>query len=60
MLKYDSSGSLLWTQETGTSGDDSGNSVIVSADGISIYVTGWAVGSLYGQPYAGCKLPQVI
>ncbi len=55
LLKYDSSGSLLWTRETGTSGDDVGDGVSVSVDVNSIYVTGFASGSLNGQPHAGSQ-----
>ena len=56
LLKFDSSGSLLWTRETGTSSDDYGQSVSVTAEGSSIYVTGYSYASLNGQPYAGGKL----
>ena len=53
LLKYDSSGNMLWTRETGTSGSDVGYGVSVTADGSSIYVTGYSTDSLNGQPYAG-------
>ena len=52
LLKYDSSGALLWTRQTGTTGTDIGYGVAVSGDG-SIYVTGFTQGSLNGQVYAG-------
>ena len=53
LLKFDAFGSLLWTRETGTSGDDYGYGVSVTPDGSSIYVTGYSYGTLNGQPYAG-------
>ncbi len=56
LLKYNSSGSLLWTQETGSSGEDQGMGVAVTADGSSIYVMGLSSGSVNGQPYAGGRV----
>ena len=52
LLQYDSSGDLLWTRQTGTTGEDQGNGVAVSGDGL-IYVTGYTYGSLNGQVSAG-------
>ena len=52
LLKYDSTGSLLWTRDAGSTGYDYGYGVAVSGDGF-IYVTGYVEGSLNGQPYAG-------
>ncbi len=52
LLKYDSSGALLWTKQTGTTAGDYGKSVAVSGDGF-IYVTGVTSGALNGQVYAG-------
>ncbi len=53
LLQYNSAGSLLWTTQTGTSGNDQGRAVSASVDGKYIYVTGISDGSLNGQPYAG-------
>jgi hypothetical protein len=53
LLQYSSAGSLLWTRQTGTIGDDYGQGVSVSADGKFIYVTGLTSNSLNGQPHAG-------
>jgi hypothetical protein len=53
LLKYSSAGSLLWTRQTGTSGDDRGTGVAASADGQYVYVSGYASGALNGEPYAG-------
>ena len=49
-MKYDSSGSVLWTSEQGTVYSDYGYGygVAVSGDGF-IYVTGLTYGSLNGQ-----------
>ena len=45
--KYDTSGTLQWTQQLGTSDHDS--SYGVSADGLgSVYISGWTAGSLEG------------
>ena len=53
LLQYSSAGSLLWTRQTGTAGNDYGYGVSASADGKYIYVTGFVDGSLNNQPYAG-------
>ncbi len=53
LLQYNSTGSLLWTRLTGTSGTDEGSGVSASADGQYIYVTGSTEASLNGQPHAG-------
>ncbi len=53
LLQYDSTGSLLWTRQTGTSGNDNGLGVSATADGNFIYVAGFAQASLNNQPYAG-------
>ncbi len=45
--------SLTWTKQTGTFLDDVGQGVFVSADGRSIYVSGYVSGSLNSQPFAG-------
>ena len=52
MLKYNSAGSLLWTRDAGSTGDDFGYGVAVGGDGF-VYVTGYVGGSLNGHPYAG-------
>ena len=52
LLKYNSSGALLWTRQTGTTGNNQGESVAVSGDG-SIFVTGTTGGALNGQVSAG-------
>jgi len=51
LAKYDGSGSLLWSQRLGTSGNDSGRSVAVDAFG-NAYITGSTEGSL-AEPNAG-------
>jgi len=53
LLKYNSSGYLMWSRQTGTSGADIGYGVSSSADGSSIYVAGYTSASLNGQPWAG-------
>jgi hypothetical protein len=52
LLKFNSSGALLWTRQTGTTQSDNGNDVAVSGDG-SIFVTGYTTGALNGQVSAG-------
>ena len=51
-MKYDLTGSVLWTSQQGTSGADFGQGVAVSGDGF-VYVTGYTGGSLNGQPTKG-------
>ena len=51
-MKYDPTGTVMWTSQEGTTSYDWAYSVAVSADGF-IYVTGWTYGSLNGQPNAG-------
>ena len=46
MLKYDSSGSLLWTRQLGGSSNDVAFGVVVSSDGF-IYVTGFTNNNMY-------------
>ena len=55
LLKYNSSGALLWTRQTGTTSDDGANGVTVSGDGF-IYVTGYTPGALNDQVSAGTYL----
>ena len=53
-MKFNSTGSVLWTSQHGTSidSDDRGYGVAVSGDGF-IYVTGFTSGSLNDEPYQG-------
>ncbi len=44
VLKYDSSGNMLWAKSAGGSGDEGGNSLAISSGG-DIYVTGRYTGS---------------
>ena len=53
MLKYDSTGVLLWTKEAGSAGTDYGKSLTVHNSG-NILVAGFAQGSVNGQPYVPC------
>ncbi len=46
-------GTLKWTRQNGTPLNDVGYSVAASADGMYVYVTGYASGSFNGQPFAG-------
>jgi hypothetical protein len=48
LVKYDPSGSILWTRQFGTSSEDGGQSVVVDAYG-NIYVSGWTEGNLDGS-----------
>ncbi len=52
LLKFNLSGSLIWTRQTGTSGADYAYGVFIDVDG-SVYVTGYTNESLNGQPWAG-------
>ncbi len=45
---------MIWTRQTGTSGDDYGYGVSIGTDG-NVYVAGSASGSLNGQPWGGDK-----
>ena len=54
LIQYDSTGSVRWTRQQGTSGDDRGYSVAVSGDGL-VYVTGQTAGILNSQTWAGGK-----
>ncbi len=47
LIKYDSSGALLWTRQTGTTDLDAANGVAVDGAG-SVLVTGYTRGSLGG------------
>lgn len=53
LLQFSSAGSLLWTAQTGTAGDDVAYGNSVSADGQSVYVTDWVESSLHVQTWAG-------
>ncbi len=52
LLKYNSSGALLWTRQTGSTASDVGYGVAVSGDGY-IFVTGITGSALNGQVSAG-------
>ena len=52
-MKYDSKGSVLWTSQQGSSGDDSGKSLTVDKISGNILVAGYVAGSINGKPYAG-------
>ena len=54
LMKYGSTGSVLWTSLQGTSGDEKAFDVAVSVDGF-IYVTGYTGGSLNTQPFQGIR-----
>jgi len=47
LAKYDSSGSLLWTEQLGTSEYDISNSVAIDGSG-NAYISGWTSGSIGG------------
>ena len=51
LVKYDASGTLLWTRQTGTTSDEIGLAVAVDGGG-NAFITGWTSGSL-GGPNAG-------
>ena len=59
LLCYSSSGSLLFTRETGTSGSDYGSAVSVSQDGF-VFVSGSTTGALNGQVSYGLVLYLLI
>jgi hypothetical protein len=52
VYKYDPSGSVVWIRQFGTAADDEAFGVAVDRAG-NVYVTGFSVGSLSGQPTAG-------
>ncbi len=53
LYQYNSTGWLMWTRQSGTSGSDQGRGVAASADGQFVYMTGSVQGSLNGQPRIG-------
>ena len=54
IAKYDASGNRLWTEQFGTSEDDSGGFAGVSADGLgNVYIAGRTSGSLGGPLLGG-------
>ncbi len=52
LAKYDASGTLLWTRQTGTTGIDQAWGVAVDDVG-NAYITGWTSGSLGGTNAGG-------
>lgn len=52
LLKYDSSGALVWVRQFGESGIDFGYGVITDASG-NVFLTGWTDGNLNGETNAG-------
>ena len=52
IIKYSSSGTLLWTRLVGSSGNDAGVGIAVDSTG-NIYVTGKVSGSIDGQTHVG-------
>ncbi len=50
--KLDSSGNFVWAKKMGGTGNDSGNSIIINADG-NIYTTGYFNGTADFDPGAG-------
>lgn len=51
LARYNANGSLAWTRQLGTSGNDGSTSVAVDRAG-NAYISGWTTGSL-GGPHAG-------
>jgi hypothetical protein len=47
LAEFNSSGTLLWSKQFGTTAADVGRGMAVDSDG-NIYCTGWTAGSLYG------------
>ena len=54
LVKYNSSGTKQWTQQLGTSSDDSGKGVTVDSSN-NIYVTGFTSGGLDGNTNLGAR-----
>jgi hypothetical protein len=52
LSKLDVSGTLLWTEQWGTSGDDRGCSVALDDDG-NVFITGWTTGDMVGTNLGG-------
>ena len=53
LRKYDSTGSVLWTHQFGSPGDDFVHGIAIDASGV--YVTGWTYGALPGQTFLGAS-----
>jgi uncharacterized protein (TIGR03437 family) len=49
--KYDSSGTVVWTRQLGTAGNDAGYGAAIEPSGV--YVAGTAAGALPGQTFSG-------
>jgi Beta-propeller repeat len=52
LSKYDSSGTLLWTRQQGTSADDFAFGVVTDSSG-NVYLSGYTAGALDGNTSAG-------
>ncbi len=50
--RYDNSGSLIWTHQVGSAGDDKGSAVAVDVEG-NVYLAGTVAGTIDGQTSAG-------
>lgn len=53
LIKYTSNGTRVWTRMVGSVGIEVGCGVSVDSTTESVYVTGYADGSLHAEPYAG-------
>jgi len=51
IIKYNASGTLLWTRQIGTNLDDFANAITAGTDG-NLYITGYTNGNLQGQTNA--------
>ncbi len=60
LIKYSSSGDLIWIRQTGTTSSDCGNGVEVSPDGKFVYIVGEVGGSLDSQPYGGSLISLIV
>jgi hypothetical protein len=52
ILHYTSSGTLDWTKQFGTAGEDYGHSVTITPDGVS-YLVGYTMGALFASSAGG-------
>jgi len=58
--KFDMNGNMMWTRLFGSPGDDHANAIATSVNSTSVYVVGFASGSINGQPYNGAGDVAVI